>query len=496
MIRYLFFILLIFSFYSAWALEFPFRNRPADAGLPGEWATSFSGSARQVGLGHTATALNGPAAAFANPASILGTSFGELNFMTAPLFSAGQFQTLSVSHRSGPRSGLGISIFQLESGHAEMTDSIGQTIGGFEEKNTMFLFSYGRRFTSWLDSGINFKLVRQSIAGYSANGYGSDVGIQIHPPIENLTLGLAFQNIIPPRLKLKEEGEKYPLVVRSGISYKFPVLRRPLLLSTDFSMLRSGNGKNPVRWGTGVEWEAFKTRGIPFLFRVGMNQREYTFGFGFRKGPFSLDYATSLHEIEILHRFGITVRFGSSSPQSESRLEKKWEEIREQQVELKRLKRGLEKERIELVQVTKRRDLKSEARLMLREGNYSEARRLIHEILKKNPKDTWAQYTLKQVDSDENDDKLINLLEEVKNYYSKEQYKKVNQIIDNNSVQLKDNSDALIYQAMSRARIYIKEEKYDMAQEQLVLVVEMDPSHEEATRLYKKIKFVMEISDE
>ncbi|MBI4050969.1 MAG: hypothetical protein HY400_00530, partial [Elusimicrobia bacterium] len=248
-----------------------FRNRPQTAGLPGEWLSSFSASARDAGLGNASTALSGAAAPYANPAGMRDTQMGEVSFMIAPMFSGGQYQSFSLVHPVTLNRRLGVTFLRLGSGEAERTSVLGESQGSFNENNLAFLLSYSQEAWEILDLGFSVKAIRQSLAEFSATGVGADLGAQIHFFEDGLIVGAAVQNILPPKLKLKEETDQFPRFFRGGLARKGQVFGRPLLASFDLM-----GGGNVLRWAAGIEGQPFLSGDIPLFLRLGINHREYT----------------------------------------------------------------------------------------------------------------------------------------------------------------------------------------------------------------------------
>ncbi|MCB4756617.1 MAG: hypothetical protein LHV69_06245 [Elusimicrobia bacterium] len=436
--------------HTAWAFDVPFRERTADGGFPGEWLTSFAASARDAGLANASTALTGSAAAYSNPAGIIGNQVGEASFMVAPLYSAGRFQSVCVSYPFGQVDTAGLTFLSLDSGMAERTDVFGQSNGGFDEQNLAFLLTYGRRMLEGgLDAGVNLKVLRQSMAGFSATGYGTDVGIQIRPFGEFFNFGLSFQNIMPPSLKLKEDKDKFPLIVKSGAALNLKLFDRSFLLCSDMTSPKGGS----VRWGFGLEIQPTRSTSLPLFVRFGMNQKEYSMGFGVEKGLMALDYAASFHELEILHRFGVTIRFGNLPSLAEDRLRNEWERVRRKETSLKRMKYELGEEKPDDADA----------------GTYQRARQE-----EGNRKRTEAQWN-----------KALK-------YYADKHYRECIMTLEEAAPFLDDDIEASVLNAMAHAQVYIEVEDYERALQQLLKAVELNPDHQEAKRLYERVKDIKE----
>ncbi|OVE77915.1 hypothetical protein BVX98_01570 [bacterium F11] len=431
-------------------LEMPFRQRPADAGIPGEWLTTLALSARQAGMGNVSTGLDDSASSVSNPAELGNIPTGEIQFLVLPLFSGARSQSVSVAYPRSRKEAWGISVSQLESGQVEQTNELGQNVGSFEEKNIALTASYSRGLFRQVGSGISIKVLRQSMAGHSTVGLGGDIGLNLRPLGDSLTVGMAFQNILPPKLKLKNETETIPPTLRGGISWKNRTHRIPFQVVLDGLWLIPSSNRKTVRWATGTELLFFKKSLWPFILRFGVNQREYTFGFGLTKGPFRLDYATSFHELEILHFFGFSLRYGRLSPFSENKIKKEWEKLSDKEIQLNRKEH----------EINQRSKVEKE-----RKKEYGE----------RKTEDTRMK---------------LNLAHQ--NYINKK-YKEATDILKGIASFIKDDEEAQALVMMSWAHIFLQEGMYIQAKEHLIEVVERNPDHEEAILLYNKLLDILEI---
>lgn len=441
-----------------WALEGPAQAKELAGGRPGEWLTAFSASARDAGLGHASTALTGSSAFYANPAGLANNRrSGEVNLMVAPLYSSSQFQAISLSYPTGQRDSFGAGILYLGSGKAEKTDSFGESIGSFEEKNTAFFFSVCRRFfEDRLDSGVSIKMVRQSLADYSSTSYGMDWGLQGRFFWDTLRIGLAVQNLIPPQHRLRNEKETFPTTVRSGASFTGKAFGQPVLMSADVPLT------SPDRWALGTEISPLSVIDTPLFFRAGLNHREYTIGLGIGGDLFSIDYALSLHRLEILHRIGITMRFSG-----QKRLDEEWERLRRKETALKEMKYMImEEKRIREKEETPTAD--------------AEAEKETHLAVSAPPqKNAPLSYE--------------SQLAKARAFYGAKRYQEAVAILESTAASFPDKSEPQILLSMARAHAAIEAEDYKGARGHLLRVVEMDPDHQEATLLYQRIKDIMEI---
>jgi hypothetical protein len=465
------------------ALEVPFRSRPENAGVPGETLSMLSAGARQAGMGNTGVASTGAESAYYNPAGIAGSRVGEVTFMSSPLLQGGQMNALSFMYPWANHDHMGVMIYQLESGDAEKTDSFGQTLGNFSEKNILMTGTYARQVAGWLDAGVGLKWVRQSLSDQEGGGYGADAGVALNAFQNRVRLGVSMQNVIAPSIKLRQETEHFERVMRVGLMTNVPVFGRKLMLAQDVSSMGGA-----TRWGAGFQLDLVEIRDSLLLLRWGMNQREYTMGFGIVQGPLVLDYAVSVNEINMMHRFGITFKYGLFQSFSPSALERKKKELAEEERDIRDMKSKLNKEKKVLDQESDLAELRAKALKLFKEERYDESNKIAYEILRTSPNDEAATHMIQQVRVVRERKRSSEVLSSARDLYQQKKYREVVQRIDSNSDIFSANAEAQILLNLSRARLAIDAEKYNDAEEALFKVIESDPSNEEAVVLYKRLK--------
>ncbi len=453
------------------ALEVPFRARPADGGFPGEWLTAFSAGARDAGLANASTALTGGAAAYANPAGIAESQTGEVVMMVAPLLFSGQYQALSVANPISDYSNISVSFLHMGSGVADKTDELGQSIGSFSEQDYAFLLTYAQRATQNLSAGLTVKSVRQSMAGLSATGFGADLGMQAKL-FSDLTIGLSALNLVPPKLKLRQDPDTFPLFYKAGAAYQYSMMNRPVLLCADAGTFTPSGGRRLLRGGAAVEIQPLAP-GTPFFIRFGVNHREYTVGFSVGAGNFLFDYAAAFHELDTLHRFGMTFRYDVMSAS-----------------EAKRIKA----ERLA--------ELKQDARDWLNAGNIEKCEAVVRRILELDETDSdAAAISLEVLQIREKAVLAARLiaakaeaaakLSQAKRFYRQKKYSLVLEALEGREDLLKGDARAQGLIAMARAHVLLEKGNYPAALALLQHATELDPDNREALLLYKRTQDIV-----
>ncbi len=188
-------------------------------------------------------------------------------------------------------------------------------------------FGYGRAISEAWSAGGSFKARHQSVGGYSAGGFGLDLGVVAHPLLwlapdradaRDVSFGFALNNFVRPSLRLDQESVSDPTIVRTGFAWQRIVGGfRTLTLATD---IESGGGVS--RAHTGAE-----LRLLPQLaLRMGFNGTTLTAGTGFTMRDVSVDYAFESRALEPIHRVGLGFAFGHTVMEARAAAERAEEE--------------------------------------------------------------------------------------------------------------------------------------------------------------------------
>jgi len=270
------------------------------SGAPNDWLTRYTG-ARTVGLGSAyVAAADAPIGVVWNPATIGLLDQNELLLESSRLFEDTSVHGLSFAVPGRWLPSLGFSVVMLRSGEFEKTNDLNESLGTFEDGETAFLFTAAKHIGTRFALGGNFKIVRQSIEDFTASGFGVDLGglVNVTP---KLRLGMSIQNVAGPNLKLRQAEETYPVELRGGAALR--LLGGRGLLAVEFD--RAGDA--PVRMHTGAEYWLQKSMGL----RVGYDDGYAAGGMSYRVTPqLQLDYGVSDHALGLVHRGGISYRFG------------------------------------------------------------------------------------------------------------------------------------------------------------------------------------------
>jgi len=323
-LKLMFCFVLVFALFTGYVEAV--KQKDGDAGLPGAYLCWGVGG-RALGMGKAYVSIADDATApYWNPAGLAHLRQQEVIAQYTSLFETTFLSYLGYSRPFFDLGVFGIGLVDLRSLDFERTESGPTVLGHFNEsKDTIFL-SYARRqdyiysIPVKLSYGANFKIVNQSVLGYSGTGVGIDVGV-ISKPIKGLSLGFIVQNILPPRLKLDEVTDKFPISGRLGASYEcgFNVYRYNTSATVSIEMDKTEHRKEKFHYG--FEYKIMDTIGL----RAGLDDSELTLGLGLSIKNYDMDYAYGSQEMGASHRFSLGISFGPVLPLAGT---KEWEEAK------------------------------------------------------------------------------------------------------------------------------------------------------------------------
>ena len=179
--------------------------------------------AQAVGMGQTAATLEGRGeAAFWNPAGLATLEQSEVAFNTASL-AAGATHALTAYFPSHGLGVLGGSVYLVDYGDLDRTDSASNTVGRISPRNFEFLASYATELAGSFTFGVNYKLVEfvvdcsgdcTGVPSSRGVTHAIDVGGQVAVgPTGALRVGVAVRNV-GFRLQVNNRDQADPLPAR------------------------------------------------------------------------------------------------------------------------------------------------------------------------------------------------------------------------------------------------------------------------------------------
>ncbi len=270
----------------------------------------------KIGLGARAGAMGESYVAVANDAtSVLWNPAGLCDVQGKDvLFSHNQWfedirsEYVGTAMRFG-KNGFGLGfILNNVSDIEHRAPQTGTLLGLFNAYDVALVGAYGRQVREDLSLGLALKLLYEKMYVYSSSGFACDFGARYHPPVKNVTLAAAIQNV-GNMSAMRDEEMSLPLTARAGLAYVLETepLHGDLLLSADVS--KSSDYR--ATFHTGLEYtfdQRFALRG-GYLF--GHDDRGLSAGIGLSFRTYRLDYAYIPFDLDLgnTHRltFGISL---------------------------------------------------------------------------------------------------------------------------------------------------------------------------------------------
>jgi len=247
-------------------------------------------------------------AGYWNPAGLATLENPQFGFMYSnpmnyDIFGSGGvkdigYHTLSMAYPFSFGS-IGLNFAYLSVGDIQVVnDAKGPTGETFQDKEMGIIMSYANAITENTQLGLNLKFVRQDLFDQKGSGFGMDIGA-LYEPIYNLALGLMAQDLITPKITLKEASYSPPRKIVFGISYK--LLEDKILLSSSIDKA----GGRSAKFHLGAEGHPIKDLAI----RAGYTSDtgEISAGIGFRISLIQIDYGFGLLGIGSTHRVSLTM---------------------------------------------------------------------------------------------------------------------------------------------------------------------------------------------
>ncbi|MEW6618243.1 MAG: PorV/PorQ family protein [bacterium] len=370
--------------------------------------------ARASGMGRAYVSLvKEPSAIFWNPAALTQVEQKGFNVLHSNLFWDTNYDFIGFCYPT-PRAGAyGFGLFKLTVDDIEERDYKNNLLNpSLKNEQLEYIFSYSKQFSPSLSYGLSLKLNTHKIQSYSAAGVGLDVGVLYHPEkFPDLTIGGNLQNILEPSLKLKNDTTKYPINLKAGISYHWKLIDKlddEFIISIDVDKSRL----TELKWHSGIEYSLYKILSL----RLGLDDKDFTYGFGIRYKGIGFDYACACQELKDTQKFTANLYIGQTLEQMRQALQKKEEE---------QINKRLEEELIKKEQIQVQLAM-NKAKEYLEAKQYKEAIMYLERVLVWNPEDEEAKQYLLAAKNEYQKVHLKNQikehLEKGKNYLDTEEY--------------------------------------------------------------------------
>jgi len=270
----------------------------------------YGAGARSLAMGGAYVALADDASGpYWNPAALMQVEEHQFLSMYAPFFEQTSYNFLSYVHPLRNLGSVGISDVLLHSGGYEERDKFGPIGTNRSIFKNAIIISYANKIRERISLGASLKLVHERVMRYTGNGQGIDLGI-LYQPLDELNIGLALQNVLQPRVTLRDDPDVYDLNLKAGLAVK--AFSNRLTLTADINKLVD----EKAYFCAGMEvspWEKTSALSLKRVdLRAGFNHlQSFTCGLGLKIKFFTVDYAFSSHDLGNLHKFALTFNWGN-----------------------------------------------------------------------------------------------------------------------------------------------------------------------------------------
>lgn len=287
-------------------------------GTPGTFL-NYGASPRTLALGKSFTGLaNDVEAVYYNPGGLAYLRTQDIKIAHSALYGGMRMEYLGYALPTKQYGTFALTLLNYGTSGLEVRDEHNDLYDPAIFAQNAYIFSYAYNPHRLLGIGANFKVVTENLARFSDVGLGADLGIILTEP-KPFNFGIFAQNILPPKIQLEDEEEKFPLTLRVGGALKLFEDRVIALgdVVADEGVWNSGEiDYNRIRPHIGIEFELWPS---VLVHRIGYDPNELSVGLGVRKewGKLSLgvDYAFLLHHqskfyLPPTHKLGLFIKFG------------------------------------------------------------------------------------------------------------------------------------------------------------------------------------------
>lgn len=265
-------------------------------------------NARVSGLAESFTGLaDDENALFYNPGGLSNLRIGAVGLNHTEWFEDIRIDNITFAYQFNRQLGIGAGLSHMWMPSIRGKDQFGQETEAINVSSSVIQLGLAYKIISGFNVGIGMKYFIDNLAGYSASGFGFDVGFHFQVFLPGLSMGIATQNI-GTEIMYHEEKEKIPLTFRGGLAYNF--FTPSLIVTAD--IVKSIDTDYAVQ--SGVEYvfqEAFSLRmGSKYAINGVFTP---TFGAGFHlKNQYNLYYTfVNYSDLGGTHRLGFAFNFNT-----------------------------------------------------------------------------------------------------------------------------------------------------------------------------------------
>lgn len=293
-----------------------------DGGVQNPFILGTDARALSMGKAYVSIA-QGPSAIFWNPAGLTQTEQKGFSLLHSNLFWDTSYDFIGYCYPTARSGVFGLGLFRLNVTDIQERDNRNNLINpSLENEQLEYIFSYSHELIPSFSYGVSLNLNTQKIYSYSATGVGVDVGILYRPEgrCNGFAIGANLQNLLEPTLKLKDDTTKYPMNLKAGISYHHQLIDKledEIIISIDVDKSRLTELKRHA----GIEYSLYKILSL----RAGLDQQDWTYGFGIGYKGFRFDYAYAGQELGDTHKFAVNLSLGQTVEEMRQELRNKEE---------------------------------------------------------------------------------------------------------------------------------------------------------------------------
>ncbi|MBA4250989.1 MAG: hypothetical protein C0425_05470 [Chlorobiaceae bacterium] len=279
-------------------------------------------SSKVSALGGSFTAnSDDPDVIFKNPAGIYSLTDMPTSLNFANYLLDINLTSISTSKFIEGVGRFGAGIKYINYGNFTEADQFGNKLSEFGAGEVAFVLGYSNSLDENFYYGTAAKFIYSGIANYSSTAFAFDFGLHYFIPDEDISIGLAIQNIGGQLSKFSDTKENLPFDITLGFSNKFEHL--PLRLYLDFHRLNNEEIAFTERFQQFTIGGEF-TLSKALKLRVGYDNEKrrelkiggfsglagLNIGLGITIKDYLFNYAySSFGQVGAIHRLGLTTTF-------------------------------------------------------------------------------------------------------------------------------------------------------------------------------------------
>ncbi|MDR2192287.1 MAG: PorV/PorQ family protein [Endomicrobium sp.] len=279
---------------------------------------SYGAGVAAAGMAGAFTAIGDDmSVSYYNPALLPKLDAEEIAANYWTLMQDSKYMFFGFETRIGDSGSFAMSASQLSVGDIEVRETLTETGRKESAAQTLINGAYGGYIEKIkLNYGVGIKYLYYDILGYRDSGGSLDLGAAYRIKEwkkTSLDAGVVMQNIINIPVKLNEESESVPFIIKSGIGLKtfvFPKYDKDKDKFTYDELrvaLDAGLEDSELIYAFGVQYTLFEI----LMLRAGFDG-DISFGLGFKAGGFQLDYAYQLNKEQAINKMGFSFKWGQS----------------------------------------------------------------------------------------------------------------------------------------------------------------------------------------